>query len=318
MLVDDGIHRIEAPLGERYIAIYLVEGDDGYALVDTGLDESIAGSLLPYLDKMGRSADDIRWVVNTHADFDHIGGNRAARDLCRNAVFLCGSSDRAQIEDVELLIDERYGEFRSHGFDESDEAKTFIRSVTRLTSIDRTVADNDKLELGGRHLEVISAPGHSDGHVALMDSVTGAAVIGDAVLWNSVLTARGEPAFPPTYRSVEPYRSTIDRLLDCDVPLLLTAHYDVARGPAVNDFLVGSRVYTDLVERTVVTILGETASPLTLLEIVEAGASVLGPWSSEAAHYLVYPVLGHLEMLESTGRVQRHLDSGRPRWSQTP
>lgn len=315
MLIADGIHRLEAPLGDRYIAMYIVEGDEGCALVDTALDESVWGTLVPYLNSIGRNGADIRWVVNTHADFDHVGGNRAVRDLCPTATIVCGGPDRAQIEDVEVMIDERYGEFRAHGFDESPDAKAFIRSVTKTAPIDAVVEEGQRLELGGRYLEVISAPGHSDGHVALIDSATGSALIGDAVLWNSVLTANGEPAFPPTYRSVAPYRATIDRLLALDAPLLLTAHYDVARGPAARVFLHGSRMYTEVVERTILEILGVASRPMTLLEIIAAGAASFGPWTPEAAQYLVYPVLGHLEMLENTHQIERRTDTAPPRWS---
>jgi glyoxylase-like metal-dependent hydrolase (beta-lactamase superfamily II) len=315
MLIADGIHRVEAPLGDRYIAMYLVEGDEGCALIDTALDESIAGTLVPYLKRIGRNGADIRWVVNTHADFDHVGGNRAIRDLCPTANIVCGGPDRAQIEDVEVLIHERYGEFREHGFDESPDAKAFIRSVTKTAPIDGVVEEGQRLELGGRYLEVIGAPGHSDGHVALIDSATGSALIGDAVLWNSVLTANGEPAFPPTYRSVAPYRATIDRLLVLDVPVLLTAHYDVTRGPAAKEFLDGSRSYTNVVERTILEVLGSARSPMGLLEIIAAGSASFGPWTSVAAQYLVYPVLGHLEMLEENNQIDRCADPSPPRWS---
>ena len=33
-----GLHRVEAPLGERFVACYLVVGDDATVLFDTGID----------------------------------------------------------------------------------------------------------------------------------------------------------------------------------------------------------------------------------------------------------------------------------------
>jgi glyoxylase-like metal-dependent hydrolase (beta-lactamase superfamily II) len=317
MQLESGIHRLEAPLGERYIAMYLIEGDESCALIDTGLDESVRSTLIPYLQSIGRSPDDIGWIVNTHADFDHVGGNGAAREICPNAQFVCGAADRAQIEDIELMIDDRYGEFRIHGFDETDETKTFIRSVAATVPIDRTVGDGTLIELGGRDLLVLDSPGHSAGHLSLVDSVSGAAIIGDAVLWNSVLTANGAPAFPPTYRDVASYRATIHRLRSLDVPILLTAHYAVARNSAVSEFLEGSIVYTDLVQHSLRDVLSSSANPMSLMEIVRSVGPSLGPWSGEAAQYLVYPLLGHLELLEHDGVVERTVVDGPPMWTMT-
>ena len=48
-----GLHRIQAPLGERFIAMYLLTGPDGALLFDTGVADSVPGTLAPYLRKIG-------------------------------------------------------------------------------------------------------------------------------------------------------------------------------------------------------------------------------------------------------------------------
>jgi len=310
-----GIHRIEAPLGERYVALYLIVGDDASLLVDTGLDESIRSSLIPYMESIGHPSDRVRYVVNTHADFDHVGGNEAVRGLCPDALLLCGAKDRAQIEDIEVMIDDRYGEFRRHGFDETPETKNFIRAVAHTVPVDGARGAGDVIDLGGRRLEVLEVPGHSRGHIGVYEPELRAAFIGDAVLWDSVLTTAGDPAFPPTYRDVAPYRDTIRQILDLAPDHLLTAHYGVESGNGVQGFLRGSQNYTDLVETVIVEILDSTRTPLTLLEIIDRGRDRLGPWPAEASLYLVYPVLGHLEDLSTRGVVTQADNSpGTPRF----
>ena len=74
MEIAHGIHRIEAPLGERFIAIYLLIGDRASLLVDTGIASSIADAVLPYMASQGIAPEKIRYVVSTHCDFDHVGG----------------------------------------------------------------------------------------------------------------------------------------------------------------------------------------------------------------------------------------------------
>ena len=315
MEVLPGIHRIEAPLGDRYVALYLIVGDDATLLVDTGLDESIRSSLIPYMASIGHQPKRVHYVVNTHADFDHMGGNRAVRELCPEALLLCGASDREQIEDIEVMIEDRYGEFRRHGFDETPETKDFIRQVAHTFPVDGCLRAGDVIDLGGRSLEVLEVPGHSPGYIGLYEPEQRVALIGDAVLWSTVLTAAGDPAFPPTYRDLPAYRNTIRQTLDLAPEFLLTAHYRVMSGGGVQEFLRSSQIYTDLVETVITDVLDAAREPVTLLEIIERGRDRLGPWPAEAAQYLVYPVLGHLENLAARGLVVGSSNSaGTPRF----
>lgn len=301
-----GIHRIEAPLGDRYVALYLIMGDDCALLVDTGVEDSIRVHLRDYLRLKGIPADRLRYAVNTHADFDHIGGNRPLKELNPEVLLACGEYDRRLIEDVEALISDRYGEFdHPHGFDETEETKEFIRSVTQVTSIDIGLQGGETFDLGNRRVEVLHVPGHSPGHLAIFDPLTNAVMVGDAVLADSVLTADGEPAFPPTYRDVEPYRATVRTLLALQPEALLTAHYPAAFGADVTQFLTITLNYCDVVERVVEETLTTSDEPLSLLEIIGLSAQRLGPWPTPARDYLVYPVLGHLEFLEKLHRITR-------------
>jgi len=155
----------------------------------------------------------VRYAVNTYSDFDHTGGNKAVRDLMPDALICCGERDRPMIENLQLMINNRHGEFaRDHNFDETPEAKAFVRTVVFETRIDIGFSGNERIDLGDQVIEIMHTPGHSWGHLSFWDEETGVVIIGDAVLGASVLDADGQPAFPPTYRFVEAYRSTI-RLL---------------------------------------------------------------------------------------------------------
>jgi glyoxylase-like metal-dependent hydrolase (beta-lactamase superfamily II) len=306
MQLAPGIHRIEAPLGDRYVALYLVEGDNGSLLVDTGLHDSIGSTLLPYLHSIDHDASRIRYVVNTHADFDHVGGNSAIHAANPDIAILCGERDRPMINDLELMIDDRYGEFRTeHGFDETDDTKTFIRDVAHPAPVAVGLTGGEHIDLGGRVVEIMHTPGHSPGHLSVYDPQSRSAMIGDAVLWNSVLTASGEAAFPPTYRDPNAYRATIAALSARKIDTLLTSHYAVRRGAAVGEFLDVSAGYADTVEQVVLDTVTDATEPVSLMDVIHISAGRFGPWKGAAADYLVYPVLGHLEVLEQLGRVVR-------------
>ncbi|MFF7291304.1 MBL fold metallo-hydrolase [Microbacterium sp. NPDC008134] len=303
MQVRPGIHRIQAPLGERFIAMYLLTGPEGALLFDTGVADSVPGTLLPALDRMGFDLADLRWAISSHCDFDHTGGNAALAAVAPHVEFLAGRADVAMTEDVEALIAGRYGEFAARdGFDDPPETTAEVRRSTGLVPVTRALDGGETFDLGDRTIEVLAVPGHSPGHLALHDSANDTLLISDAVLGETVPTADGRAAFPPTYRDTVAYVDSIRRLRTLDAELLLTAHYPVYEGAAVAGFLDDSLAYVERVDRVIEDVLvGE--GDLTSLELIHRAASDLGPWSESAAEYLIFPMTGNLERLVQQGRV---------------
>jgi glyoxylase-like metal-dependent hydrolase (beta-lactamase superfamily II) len=295
--VASGIHRLEAPLGDRYVALYLIEGDEAALLVDTG----VAGSPAEALG--GVDAGRIRYVLVSHADFDHTGGNAAVRELCPGAIFCCHDLDRPLVEDLEAMLYRRYGEaIADHGIDDGDEARDSIRSNARHVPIELALTGGERLRLGGdREIEILHTPGHSRGHVTVWDPAARVAVIADAVLWNAVLGASGEPVFPPTYRYVDAYVATIQRLQGMPIETLLTSHYPVYRGEEVGEFLAESRAFVDRADAALREELSAAAEPPTLRELCDRLGPRLGSWPAEATATMWFPLLGHLERLAAFG-----------------
>src|SRR5450759_5555238 len=69
MEVADGIFKID---GVRIANVYLVATEDGLLLVDTGMPGN-ARRILSFIEGMGRKPSDLRDIVLTHCDIDHIG-----------------------------------------------------------------------------------------------------------------------------------------------------------------------------------------------------------------------------------------------------
>jgi glyoxylase-like metal-dependent hydrolase (beta-lactamase superfamily II) len=300
-----GIHRIEAPLGDRIICLFLLVGEDRTLLVDTGIDETPRTSLVPFLSNLGIAAERIDYVLITHADLDHQGGNATLRELVPNATFVCHELDRTLIESTERLIAERYGEFAAdHGIDDSEETKAWYRAVTKTTRVDLGLQGGETLRLGPDWtVEILHVPGHSRGHLAVWDPRSQTAVIADAALQNAVRTKEGAPAFPPTYRYLDAYLATIQRLQGMPIEILLTSHYPVFRGAEVGDFLTESRAFADRVDAAVCEELRAAREPRTTRQLVASLAPSLGAWPEPAGALLVFPLVGHLERLQQRGRI---------------
>lgn len=302
MQVAPGIHRIEAPLGERFVALHLLVGDECALLIDTGMDNMPRDYILPYLDQIGVPAGQVRYVLTSHADFDHSAGNASMKEIAPQALFLCHALDQPMIEDVEVLIRDRYGEFAAdHAIDETDKSKQYIRESSRHIPVDVTLTGGETIRLGaGWQVEVLHTPGHSRGHLTVWDPRSRTLVICDATLYNAVLFKNGKPAFPPTYRYVDSYVATMGRFAGMKADLMLTCHYPIYRGAEIDAFLAESRAYVDRVDDALLGLLAD-GEPRTMRAIIDTLNTSLGEWPASAGIYLVHPLAGHLERLVQYG-----------------
>ena len=123
--VAPGIDRIESILGPRPFSQYLVRGER-IMLVDTGVVETPWEVILPYFDSVGLDPSDLDFVLNTHADVDHFGGNAAIREQAPGAVFCAHAADVLWIEDREQILRERYGWYAAHDVDYAPQVKDWL------------------------------------------------------------------------------------------------------------------------------------------------------------------------------------------------
>lgn len=310
MEIADGIHRIQTPLGDRFNCVYLLVGTRSALLFDSAIGPAVTSQVEPYLARLGLEPGQLRYVVNSHCDWDHHGGNGAVRDLAPGALLCCHELDRPLIEDADLLFARRYDELAADGIAEPASTRPFVSANTRQVPMDVGLSGGERFCLGsGWAVELLHTPGHSRGHVSIYDPRSRCAVVGDAVLGNAVLLADGTPAFPPTYRYLDTYLATVQRLQAMAPDLLLTAHYPVYRGPDAAEFLGETRAFADRVEAA---LLGElSAEPVTMRELTERLGARLGDWPRDADQFLSQPLLGHLERLERYGLVHRTRAGGR-------
>jgi glyoxylase-like metal-dependent hydrolase (beta-lactamase superfamily II) len=281
MEVADGIHRIEADLGERYVCQYLVVAERTL-LVDTGLRDmprAIAG--VP---------DD---VFISHADVDHCGGNRTARALWPHARFMCGEADRPWIESNAAMLAGNYRWYEAYGFGPTPEDVAFLeRELGGDAPVDVGLRGGETLRLGaGRRVEVLALPGHTPGHLGLWDAATGAAIVIDAVLSDGVYDRAGNRLIPPRYYDAAAYEATIRRLRALDPELLLTAHYPVMERAAAREFLDRSLAFVATVRAAV-----RSARTTELRALTADVDAAVGPFPA-FAHELAAAVRAHLAEL---------------------
>lgn len=148
---------------------YLVEGNDGIALIDTSSASASAG-IIRAIERIGRRIDDLRWIVATHYHHDHTGN--AAALIERSGAQLC--VHEADVPYVNGTTPWRPAN-PPWGFLDRLAPAPYALKVNRI------LHEDDVLPLAGG-LRVLHAPGHTPGHIALHAAARRVLFAGDALM----------------------------------------------------------------------------------------------------------------------------------------
>ncbi len=161
-----------------FVNAYLVREDDGLTLIDT----MIPRSAKPILAAAEREGAPIVRILLTHAHGDHVGSLDALHAALPQAEVLISARDaRLLAKDMALEPGEPHDKLRG-GYPGAKTVPT------------RTLQGGDRVG----SLEVISAPGHTPGHIALLDTRDRTLYCADAysTLGGVATTAKPNPKFP--------------------------------------------------------------------------------------------------------------------------
>ena len=274
-----GIHRIEEDLGARFMAQYVLVGDERTLLVDTGLADTLDSAIAPYLESIGLAVDALDDLVVSHADVDHVGSNRRLRERSPRTRAWCGESDRGWIESNARMLAENYRWFEPYGFTLGDEALGWLeRELGGDAPIDVGLRGGETLRLGtGQRWEVLALPGHTSGHIGLWHAGERIALVIDAVLADGIRDRAGQLLIPPRIYDLPGYRRTIATLRGLAPELLLTAHYPLMQRVEAAEFLDVCDAFCEDAVR-VVRAAGAGGDVPTLKQLVAALDAHLGPY----------------------------------------
>ena len=230
--VAPGVHRVSVPLPfpPREVAAWLLEGDEGHTLVDTGIDTPPArGALRHGAERLGVTPDSLRHVVLTHAHIDHYGLAGPVRAWSGARVSMHEREEAL----IRAFVDGWPGD-REHALaeflDRGVPAAVAPQLVAATDRIHAQYADFRPDELltgeggalpGGGGWEWILTPGHSPGHISVYHPERRLLIAGDHVL------PRISPNVGADRYVLDPlseYLASLARLRDLPVELVLPSH----------------------------------------------------------------------------------------------
>ena len=305
------VHLIQRGVDGRDLRVPLLVGSAGALLIDTGTREFAEEEILPALESVAGGADRLRWILNTHPDLEHTGGNGVLKRAAPRAVLACGTADRELTEDREKLIRDRYDPYRAdHGVAYSDERLAHIRAAGGdAAPVDVTFSGGERIRLDPTWLlEVIHLPGHSRGHLAVLDHRHHVLFAGDALQGAARPGPGGEPGWPPVYFDVDLYldssRTALALARGGAVTTLVASHWPVLRGEEeIVAFCEEGRRFCMHTEQLVLAEVRRSEN-VRLAELIDRLGPLLGRWPRAEDTELRFALAGHLDLLERRGSVR--------------
>lgn len=300
---------VPTPFPVGPVNVYIARQADGLALVDCGPRTLQARAALDAgLAALGYSVRDVSRIVVTHAHADHYGlaANLVAES---GAQVLTHPFNRPMLES---FADERerlltfYAELLGmsgvpHNVRQMvQSARRSIGDYAETVPVAGDVTDGDIVMLAGRAWQVLHTPGHSAGLVCLYEPRSHVLISDDHLLRDISSNPVAEP-LPPgrtaRYRPLVEYLDQLRRVAALDVSVAWPGHGDpILHVPE----LVRQRVEFHA-HRAGRILEFFDSRELTTFEIVHSLFPVLNPVNFFLA---ISEVMGHLELLESQGRVR--------------
>jgi glyoxylase-like metal-dependent hydrolase (beta-lactamase superfamily II) len=184
--------RLPLPFRLDHVNVYLLEDGDGFAVVDTGIDDEASRAAWERLLAGPLRDRAVTCILATHCHPDHMGlagwlcGRYGVPLLMSQGEYL--TSLNVHLDPGALEAEPYLSFYRQHGLDAEATANMlnnghrYLRMVSGLPRTYRRLIEGEELGIGGRTFSVLTGGGHAPEQVMLFSRQDGLLLAADQVL----------------------------------------------------------------------------------------------------------------------------------------
>jgi metallo-beta-lactamase class B len=192
-------------VGTQGIGAYLIRSDHGHIVLDGGLPQN-ARQIADNIVSLGFELSDVKYLINSHAHFDHSGGLNEPKTLT-GAKLIASKLDRTWLESG-----------RYPGSENSN-----YNSVPVV--VERIIENGEGLKLGANTLTAHLTPGHSSGCTSWQSDALEGKVSYRVVFFCGAAVAANRLFPEPQYSGIiKAYEATFARIKDWEIDVYLSNH----------------------------------------------------------------------------------------------
>ena len=186
MSITPYIHRLVIPFLDIYTSVFIIQTEQGAVLFDTATyPEDVDQYIVPALNKLGISQATLKYVIISHNHRDHAGGLARFAELYPETQIVAGSDqcqERVPERQVQVLM------------------------------------DGDML---GKHLKVVSIPGHTEDCIAILDARTQTLLTGDSLQLYGIY---GSGNWGANIRYILEHMAATEKIQEMDIQTIVASH----------------------------------------------------------------------------------------------
>lgn len=232
----NGVHHIPLELPwstPGNVNVYLLEENDGYVMIDCGVDGSEYLKLLEmHLNQLGITFNDIKLLVGTHMHIDHIGLSHRLREfdipfaLYKNSIDYLDEYNDWSIRFKDLIRMAK-NEYTPVSFIDDLKSISTPLYAGRLEKPDILLSEG-RVKSIKRNLNVVFTPGHDYSEISLYDEKTKIVFSGDHIL------PRITPFIPVQNENsnlLKEFLDSLDKVDHLDQEIIAPGHGNIISNP---------------------------------------------------------------------------------------
>lgn len=245
--IGDGIWLIDTYIMdmEGNTGVYAIRGERGAALVDAGVSTT-AGNILEGLEQADIAREEVLYVIVSHIHVDHAGGAGYLIKELPNARAVVASSGVDTLAQPERLMASAR---RALGPIMDLYGDMIPIDGERLLAAEEAVT----LDLGGKTLRLIPAPGHASTHICVLDEASGSLFAGDSIGIYLAEEAKVIPVTPLPDFDLKEQRRSMERLAALGCSRTCFAHFGCGGecAPLARESLLNMEIMVEAVKEAI-------------------------------------------------------------------